>query len=106
MLGHLTGLRLALVRRLVFEPGGEGLVVACRAIGFDKAVAASIYLLCRRARPGDWAADPRDLSRVLSLYDRVQPAAAQAVVARWRRDPDFLYAVKTVEEAKLDATAV
>src|SRR5215470_17967164 len=28
MLAHLTGLRLPLVRRLLFEPGGEGLVVA------------------------------------------------------------------------------
>jgi len=106
MLAHLTGLRLPLVRRLLFEPGGEGLVVACRALGFDKAIAASIFLLCRRARPGDWAADPRELSRVLALFDRVQPAAAHAVLARWRRDPDFLYAIKTMEEAKIDAAAV
>ncbi len=106
MLAHLTGLRLPLVRRLLFEPGGEGLVVAGRALGFDKAVAASIFLLCRRARPGDWAADPRELSRVLALFDRVQPAAAHAVLARWRRDPDFLYAIKTVEEAKVDAAAI
>ena len=106
MLAHLTGLRLPLVRRLLFEPGGEGLVVACRALGFDKTIVASIFLLCRRARPGDWAADPRELSRVLALYDRVQPAAAHAVLARWRRDPDFLYAIKTVEEAKVDAAAV
>lgn len=103
---QLTGLRLTLIRRLLFEPGGEGLVVACRAIGFDKATIASIYLLCRRARPSDWAADPRELSRVLSLFDRVQPTAAQAVIARWRRDPDFLYAIKTVEEAKADAAPV
>jgi uncharacterized protein (DUF2336 family) len=106
MLAHLTGLRLPLVRRLLFEPGGEGLVVACRALGFDKAIVASIFLLCRRARPGDWAADPRELSRVLALFDRVQPPAAHAVLARWRRDPDFLYAIKTVEEAKVDAAAV
>jgi len=106
MLAHLTGLRLPLVRRLLFEPGGEGLVVACRALGFDKTIVASVFLLCRRARPGDWAADPRELSRVLALYDRVQPAAAHAVLARWRRDPDFLYAIKTVEEAKVDAAAV
>jgi uncharacterized protein (DUF2336 family) len=106
MLAHLTGLRLPLVRRLLFEPGGEGLVVACRALGFDKTILASIFLLCRRARPGDWAADPRELSRVLALFDRVQPAAAHAVLARWRRDPDFLYAIKTVEEATVDAAAV
>ena len=105
-LGELTGLRLTLVRRLLFEPGGEGLMTACRAIGLDKPNAAAIFLLTRRARPGDWAVDPRELARAMSIFDRVEPAAAQGVVARWRRDPDFLCAIRTVEEARADAAAL
>jgi len=104
-LGEMTGLRLTLVRRLLFEPGGEGLMTACRAIGLDKPNAAAIFLLTRRARPGDWAVDPRELARAMSIFDRVEPAAAQGVVARWRRDPDFLCAIRTVEEARADAAA-
>lgn len=106
VLGELTGLRLTLVRRLLFEPGGEGLMTACRAIGLDKPNAAAIFLLTRRARPGDWAVDPRELARAMSIFDRVEPAAAQGVVARWRRDPDFLCAIRTVEEARADASAL
>jgi uncharacterized protein (DUF2336 family) len=105
-LSEMTGLRLTLIRRLLFEPGGEGLMTACRAIGLDKPNAAAIFLLTRRARPGDWAVDPRELARAMSIFDRVEPAAAQGVVARWRRDPDFLCAIRTVEEARADAAAV
>jgi uncharacterized protein (DUF2336 family) len=106
VLGEMTGLRLTLVRRLLFESGGEGLMTACRAIGLDKPNAAAIFLLTRRARPGDWAVDPRELARAMSIFDRVEPAAAQGVVARWRRDPDFLCAIRTVEESRADASAV
>jgi uncharacterized protein (DUF2336 family) len=105
-LSELTGLRLTLIRRLLFEPGGEGLMTACRAIGLDKPNAAAIFLLTRRARPGDWAVDPRELARAMSIFDRVEPAAAQGMVARWRRDPDFLCAIRTVEEARVDAAQV
>ncbi len=105
-LSEMTGLRLTLIRRLLFESGGEGLMTACRAIGLDKPNAAAIFLLTRRARPGDWAVDPRELARAMSIFDRVEPAAAQGVVARWRRDPDFLCAIRTVEEARADAAAV
>jgi hypothetical protein len=105
-LSEMTGLRLTLIRRLLFESGGEGLMTACRAIGLDKPNAAAIFLLTRRARPGDWAVDPRELARAMSIFDRVEPAAAQGVVARWRRDPDFLCAIRTVEEAHADAAAV
>jgi uncharacterized protein (DUF2336 family) len=104
-LAELTGLRLTLIRRLLFEPGGEGLMTACRAIGLDKPNAAAIFLLTRRARPGDWTVDPRELARAMSIFDRVEPAAAQGAVARWRRDPDFLCAIRTMEEARADASA-
>ena len=50
--------------------------------------------------------DPRELSRILSFFENVRAEAARTVLARWRRDPDLLYAIKTVEEARSDAAAV
>lgn len=102
LLCQLSGLRLRLIRRLLFEPGGEGLAVICRAVGIEKPVFASIFLLSRRARPDDQARSPPELSRVLAFFDRTDPAAAQAVVARWRHDPEYLHALKVLEEAKGD----
>jgi uncharacterized protein (DUF2336 family) len=103
---QLSGLRLNLIRRLLFEPGGEGLAIVCRAIEIDKPTFASIFMLTRRARPTERMTDPRDLTNVLSLFDRINPTAAKAVVARWRRDPDFLYAVRKVQEAMGDVAPV
>src|SRR3546814_175802 len=97
-LAQLSKLRLALIRRFLFEPGGEGLAIVCRAIDIEKSLFASIFLLSRRARPSDRVTDPRELSRILALYDRITPEAAKTVLARWRRDRRLLYAIKQVEE--------
>lgn len=106
LLAEMSGLRLRLVRRLLFEPGGEGLAVCCRGLDVDKPTFATIFLLSRRARPSERSMDPRELSRVLSFFENVRPEAARAVLARWRRDPDLLHAIRSVEEARGDAAAV
>lgn len=102
LLAQLSRLRLPLIRRFLFEPGGEGLAIVCKAADIEKSLFASIFLLSRRARPGERAMDPRELSRVLALYDRITPDAANFVVARWRRDRRLLYAIKQVEETRGD----
>lgn len=95
-----TGLRTSLVRRFVFEPGGEGLAIACRASGVDKADFASLFLLSRSARPGDKVVDPKELASTIEFFDRIKPDTAKKVVERWHLDPDFLYALKQVEEGR------
>lgn len=99
LFAEMTKLRLRLIRRIAYEPGGEGLVIACRALDIEKPQFTSIFLMSRRGRPGDQRVDPDELSRVLSLFDRVRPAAAQAVIRRWQRDPHYLYAIKRIEES-------
>jgi uncharacterized protein (DUF2336 family) len=105
MFAQLTGLRRRLMGRLIYEPGGEGLVIACRALAVDKPTFTSIFLLSRKGRPGDQVVDPRELSRVIALYDRVQPDAARQVLRRWQRNPEYLYALKRVEEGRLKRVA-
>jgi uncharacterized protein (DUF2336 family) len=99
LLAEAGGLRRELVSRLLFEPGGDGLAILCRAIDFGRSVLASIFLLARRARPSQSVGGPGELSQVLALYDGVSPAAARDVVARWRRDRDFLTALRFIEDA-------
>jgi uncharacterized protein (DUF2336 family) len=95
----LTGLRPMLVRRLVFEPGGEGLAIACKAVEMSKPDFGSIFLMSRSARPGDKVVDPTEVARVMRFFDRIQRPTAQKVVARWKLDPDYLFAIKQVENA-------
>lgn len=99
LLCRLSGLRRTLVRRLLFEPRAECLAALFRALSFDKPTFATVFLLSRRARPGG-AADPRELSYILAFFDRTAPAAARAVVARWRRDPEYLDAIRQVSDGR------
>ncbi len=97
MFAQLTGLRAKLIRRFVFEPGGEGLAIACKAVGMAKPDFGSIFLLSRSARPGDKSVDPDEVNKAMNFYDRINFDTAMKVVARWKLDPDYLYAIKQVE---------
>ena len=96
----LTRLRLALVRRLLFEPGGEGLAIACKAIGLDKSTFVSIFLRFRQGRLGDKEVEDDELSRSLSFFDETSLVAARAILRRWRRDPDYLNALRLLEQTR------
>jgi uncharacterized protein (DUF2336 family) len=100
MLAQATGLRLNLARRLIYEPGGEGIAIACRAIGMNKADFGSLFLLSRSARPDDKSVDPNEVTRTMSFFDRIKVETAKIVMARWRLDPDYLFAIKQIGGAK------
>lgn len=95
----LSKLRLTLVRRLLFEPGGEGLAIACKGIGLDKGTFVSIFIRFRQGRLGDKEVEAEELSRALSFFSRTSPDAARALMRRWQRDPDYLNALRQVEQA-------
>ncbi|MCH8035609.1 MAG: DUF2336 domain-containing protein [Proteobacteria bacterium] len=95
----LTRLRLALVRRLLFEPGGEGLAIACKAIGIDKSTFVTIFLRFRQGRLGHKEVEDQELSRSLSFFDETSAVAARAILRRWQRDPDYLNALRLLEQS-------
>ena len=97
LFGKLAQIRPRLVRRLMFEPNGEALAAAFKALRIDKADFASIFLLSRKARPGDKSVDPDELTRALAMFDRVMPDGARRVLSRWQRDPKFAEAIAQVE---------
>jgi uncharacterized protein (DUF2336 family) len=97
MFAQITGLRQNLVRRLIFEPGGEGLAISCKAIAMTKPDFGSLFLLSRSARPGDKTVDPNEVARVMKFFDRVNVDTANKVLARWKLDPDYLFAIKQVD---------
>ena len=95
----LSKLRLNLVRRLLFEPGGEGLAIACKGMGLDKATFISIFIRFRQGRLGDKEVEAEELARALSFFNQTNPDAARALMRRWQRDPDYLNALRQVEQA-------
>ena len=105
MFAQLTGLRTNLVRRLVYEPGGEGLAIACKAADLTKPDFGSLFLLSRAARPGDKIVDPNEVARVMKFFDRLRLDTAKKVVDRWKLDPDYLFAIQQIEGGNPDKKA-
>ncbi len=94
----LSGLRLGLVRRFLFEEGGEGLAIVCKAIGLEKNIFLSIFLQFRSGRVGDKQVKSDELSQTVSFFNRIDQKSAKALLQRWKRDPDYLNALRMIEQ--------
>ncbi len=94
-----TGLRITLMRRLLYEPGGEGLAVACKAAGFGRATYTTIFQLTREVTSHAGAYDPREVNRVAEFFNRLEADHASDVIKRWKRDADYLHALSQIEES-------
>ncbi len=97
MFRRLTGLHTTLIKRILFEPGGEGLAVACKASDISTGDFTTIFSLSRMSRPALATMDHEGTQRILEFYSRLSPAAAREVVSRWRRDVDYQKAIREVE---------
>jgi len=96
VLTKLSGLRPTLIRRMVYEPGGESLAAICVACGIGKAEFAAIFVLSRKTQPDRDVVDSQEVAAAIAFFDELDPAAARKVVQRWRRDPAYLRAVRQV----------
>ncbi len=94
---RLTGLSQPKTLQIVFDGGGEGLAIACKASALPKVTFSSIFSLTRRARPQLHQRAARDLRRALALYDHMTREAAQKVLRMWQRDVDYLAAIRELE---------
>ena len=84
------------VHRFAYRPGGEALAVICKAVDIEDTDFASIFLLSRQACPGDKAVDPRETSQVLDLYEHLGIDVAKEALSSWRREPQYLGAVRAL----------
>jgi hypothetical protein len=96
----LTGIKGPLTRRLLFDPSGEGLAVLCRSVELPKIQFVEIYKIASRARAVDTDRLARDCQRLGRVYDAIRIESARTVVARWRRNPDYLAVLRAIEIAK------
>ena len=96
VLARALDLRLSMLRRVLYEPGGQALAVGMRAIGIAKPDFAAIFLWSRNARPGDKNVAEDELARALCFYDRVSANAARGVLRRWQRDPNYQEAIDAI----------
>lgn len=82
------------MRRIVFDPGGEPLAVACRAIGMTGADFAATFVMTRMTGPGGPVnAVP---STLVKLFERLSRNDALAALAFWRHDDPYFAAQSAI----------
>ncbi|MEO3429930.1 DUF2336 domain-containing protein [Pelagibius sp. CAU 1746] len=84
LFAEMTGLRAPHLQRVVYGGQGEDLLVVCRAVGIEKLLFGSIFLLTDPLRGGDADEDPARAAEVLRMYDRLPQPIARKVLAKWR----------------------
>ncbi|RED51067.1 DUF2336 domain-containing protein [Aestuariispira insulae] len=94
---RLTGLPGPLALRIVFEPQGEGLAIACKAIGVESACFQSLFSLSRKARPMHRKILKKECRKVLELYENTSRDAAEKVLRMWQCGSDYLAAIRQME---------
>lgn len=97
VLERQTGLRRQLLQRLLYEPGGEGLAIVCRAIGLDPKIFKEVLALTRKARIGLRESEVDECAFASMFYDQIEIDSAQAMLSRWRRNPDYLDLLRQLE---------
>ena len=97
ILEHQTRLRRKLLQRLLYEPGGEGLAIVCRAIGLDSEVFKEVLTLTRRARVGLDENNIDECAFALLFYQQIEVDSAKLILSRWRRNPDYLDLLRQLE---------
>lgn len=98
MFAEQTELLPRVVKRLLFEPGGEALAAICKAIGFGKSEFADVFMRVRTVRPGNAEIDPKEMPLVLAFFDGIGLETATSLLYRLQLDPNFLFSLQGAEK--------
>lgn len=93
MLKQRTGLREVMLMRMLMEPDGEGLAIACKAAELDWATVETVFHIMSGGA-GLIRRSPSDIENALNLFSRVPKDAADEVVEHWRRSSDYRSALR------------
>jgi uncharacterized protein (DUF2336 family) len=91
---EMAGLKPKLMRRILYEPGGEALALLCRALDIELNTFVTIFQLSRRAKDGAAAPTAEQERDLVQLYTTTQQEDAGRILKRWRRSSDYLSALK------------
>jgi uncharacterized protein (DUF2336 family) len=104
LFAEFSGIRPPRLQHVLYETGGKGLAVVCKALDVDKATFTPIYLLSRKAESGEQVVAPKALSTVMTFFGQLRPSDAQEVLRSWQRDNAYQEAILALaEDGRVDA---
>ena len=97
LFSKVTKLREHLVQRLLFEQGGEGLAITCKAIGMSPDEFARLFELSKVAKADTQEEIEKRLPLVASFYEATPRKAAIDVLRLRHRGSDYLGALRELD---------
>ena len=94
---RMSGLREQLVKKIVFEPGGEGLAICSKALGITKSDFATIFTITRGSAPNIVTDFSREIRSALKFYSSLDDDSSAQVLKQWCRDSNYLSALRQLE---------
>ena len=101
--GRLSGLESVRLKDVIYGAEGRDLAITCRALNMAKTDFAVILFLTRKGS-GKEVEDPREIAKVMHLFESTQPEAAMDKLKLWRRSNGFIKAAKALGRAYDDRT--
>jgi uncharacterized protein (DUF2336 family) len=94
-IAKLARLDPRVVRRVVFEPGGQSLAMVCKAIGLERSAVSNILLLAQRGMVD--VVTPDHVAGMMAFYDSLDRTRTRAVLQYWRSDAEYVAARHALE---------
>jgi uncharacterized protein (DUF2336 family) len=96
LFGRMTDLKTHMIDRLLFDPTGRGLAIACKGAGAGKIAFVSLFSLAQKIRAEVTGTIKLRLRDAIDFYDALPPKDATDVVAEWRRGGDYVGSIRVL----------
>ena len=93
---RMTELKPHMIDRLLFDPTGKGLAVACKGIGAGKIAFVSLFSLGQKIRAEVTGTIKLRLLEAIDFYDALPPKDAADVMNEWRRGGDYVGSIRVL----------
>ena len=100
-LARLAGIRPILLRRLLYEAGGECFAVLTRALDVEFDQALSLFSLTRSVSTKYSREENSEENQLKAIYISVSVEDANLIQAHWVRQPGFAAALREAEETRM-----
>ncbi len=92
-----TNIELGLAQQVLYQPSGDWLAFACKAVGFKRETFLEIFEITRTIITDEQPLDRRQATEAGKFYAWLNRDHATAVIRRWQRDPNYLHALNEIE---------
>lgn len=101
LLARKSRMREQLITRMLFESGGEGLAITCKALAMSQKDFLTVFAYSRRADPKGMQNFVREKRQAQDFFAKLTDDAAMSVLRNWQRDKDYLAAIRQLDISKL-----